>query len=539
MQPGCLTIILVPVLLAAPLGHADNIPDEETLVADAAEIGEIVIERENVFDPSNPKENNWLYRFANRVHIVTRDKVVRKQLLIASGDDYSKRLSDESERILRKNRYLYDVDIVPIRYENGVVDLEVKTRDLWSLMPELSWSRSGGENSTRFGLVESNLLGSGQRIAFLGDKNVDRQSRIFQFSDRHLGHSWVSASLLISDNSDGHSNLLSAVRPFYELDARWAAGMRLSDNDRRGTLYELGNPAAEYQQERDYYSAFYGWSRGLRKGRARRWTAGLVHDDNRFTAVPNGTLPSAIPSDRILIYPFLDFELIENRFETAKNRNQISQTEDFMMGRHLTARLGWSDTSYGADRDALIYSGAVSQSFGTVSKNALQLSVSAEGRIESGKAMNSLAHLRARYYRRQSDKHLFFASIRATAGHALDLDNPVTLGGDTGLRGFPLRYQNGESKFVATVEQRYFTDWYPFRLFRVGGAAFADVGRVWGDSPTGEERLGWLADAGFGLRLALTRSASGKVVHIDVAFPLNGDPSIDNVQFLIESRRSF
>ena len=144
MQPGCLTIILIPVLLAAPLGHANDIPNEETLVANAAEIGEIVIERENVFDPSNPKENNWLYRFANRVHIVTRDKVVRKQLLIASGDDYSKRLSDESERILRKNRYLYDVDIVPIRYENGVVDLEVKTRDLWSLMPELSLSRAGG-----------------------------------------------------------------------------------------------------------------------------------------------------------------------------------------------------------------------------------------------------------------------------------------------------------------------------------------------------------------------------------------------------------
>jgi hemolysin activation/secretion protein len=210
-----------------------------------------------------------------------------------------------------------------------------------------------------------------------------------------------------------------------------------------------------------------------------------------------------------------------------------------MMGMQVTATLGWSDSSLGADRGALIYSAAVNQSFGTVSRNALQLYVSAEGRLESGEAVNSLARLRARYYRNQSDKRLFFASIRATAGHDLDLDNPVRLGGDTGLRGFPLRYQNGESKVVATVEQRYFTDWYPFRLARIGGAVFADVGRVWGESPVGEERLGWLADIGFGLRLALTRSTSGKVVHIDVAFPINGDPSIDNVQLLIESRRSF
>jgi len=539
MQPRCLIVILIPGLLAAPLGLADSIPDEATLVANGAVIGEVVIKRENVFDLSNPKENNWLFRFANRIHVVTRDKIVRKQLLIASGDAYSKRLSDESERILRKNRYLYDADVVPINYENGVVDLEVTTRDLWSLMPELSLSRAGGENSTRFGLQESNLLGSGRRIAFFGDKDVDRQSRIFQFSDKHVGRSWVSATLHVSDNSDGHSNLLSVVRPFYELDARWTAGTNLSDSDHRGTLYELGNPAAEYQKERGNYSVFYGWSRGLRKGRARRWTAGLVYDDNRFAAVPNGTLPPAIPSDRKLVYPFLAFELIENRFETAKNRNQISRTEDFMMGGHITARLGWSDMSLGADRDALIFSGVAGQSFGTVSKNALQVSVSAEGRLESGKAVNSLAHFRARYYRMKSDKHLFFASIRATVGHALDLDNPVQLGGDTGLRGYPLRYQNGESKIIATVEHRYFTDWYPFRLVRVGGAVFADVGRVWGESPVGEERLGWLADVGFGLRLAPTRSTSQRIIHVDVAFPLNADSSIDSVQLLIESRHSF
>ena len=539
MPSGCLTIILIPVLFAAPLGHANNIPDEETLVANGAVIGEIVIERENVFDPSNPKENNWLYRFANRVHIVTRDKVVRKQLLIASGDDYSKRLSEESERILRKNQYLYDVDIVPISYENGVVDLKVTSRDLWSLQPELSLSRSGGENSTRFGLEEANLLGGGQKVRITSDKDVDRESRAFQFSDQHLGRSWVSALLRVADNSDGHSNRLSVVRPFYQLDALWTAGIRLSDDDRREALYALGNPAAEYQQERGYHSAFYGWSRGLRNGRARRWTAGLVHDDNRFTSVPNGTLPPAIPEDRKLVYPFLGFELVEDHFETAKNRDQIGQTEDFMMGRHVTARLGWSDRSLGADRDALIYFGAANQSFGTASQNSLQLSVSAEGRLESGSAVNSLAHVRARYYRRQSDKRLFFASMRATAGHELDLDNPVRLGGNTGLRGFPLRYQNGEFKFLTTVEQRYFTDWYPFRLVRVGGAVFADVGRVWGDSPVGEERLNWLADVGFGLRLALTRSASNKIIHVDVAFPLNGDPSIDSVQFLIESRRSF
>lgn len=539
MQLRCLTLVLLPGLLGAPPGLTETIPDAEKLEASGAVVGEIILDRENVFDLSDPEENNWLFRFANRIHIVTRDKVIRKQLLLRPGDEYSKRLSDETERILRRNRYLYDADIVPVAYEDGVVDLKVTTRDLWSLMPELSWSRAGGENSSRYGLQESNLLGTGARIAYYGDSDVDRDSQIYEYTDRHLGRSWVSASLVISNNSDGHANYLSAIRPFYKLDARWSAGTTLSDNDRRGTLYNLGSAAAEYQQERDYFTAFYGWSRGLQNNRARRWTLGVAYDNNTFTTVPDGTLPAAIPEDRLLVYPYLYYESIENRFETAKNRNQMSQTEDFLMGRRVTARVGWSDTSFGADRNALIFSGSVSQSWGTVAKTALQASVSAEGRVEDGEAANTLAHLRARYYHKQTDKLVFYASLRGTAGYALDLDNPVQLGGDSGLRGFPLRYQNGESKIIATVEQRYFTDWYPFRIVRVGAALFTDVGRVWGDSPVGEERLGWLADVGFGLRLALTRSTSQKMVHVDIAFPLNGDDSIDSVQFLIESRRSF
>jgi hypothetical protein len=91
-----------------------------------------------------------------------------------------------------------------------------------------------------------------------------------------------------------------------------------------------------------------------------------------------------------------------------------------------------------------------------------------------------------------------------------------------------------------TIEQRYFTDWYPFRLARVGGAIFADVGRTWGDNPVqGSPPQGWLRDVGFGLRLGPTRGGAHEVLHIDIAFPLDGDPSIENVQILLESKGSF
>lgn len=526
-------------ILLANATLAGDLPDSNALENEEAVIGKILLEKSTVFDLSIPAENNWLYRLANRYHIVTKDKVIRKQLLFRSGDGYSTRVIDESERILRQNTYLFDADIRATHYENGVVDLTVATRDVWTLSPDISISRSGGENRTKVGLEDTNLLGRGQLLRIARIENVDRDSNRLEFADRHLGRSWVSGYLRIADNSDGNSNFLTAIRPFYSLDTRWSAGGSILDDERRNTLYFLGEEAAEYQHQRDYASAFGGWSKGLRANWVRRWTAGFVFDDNRFSPVMDPSLPAAIPNDRKLAYPFVGLELVEDEFETARNRDQIGKTEDFFLGSRLSASLGWSNRSLGADRNALIYSASASHGFGSFDSNALLLKGFADGRLESGRAMNALLTVNARYYRMQSEKRLFFATLSATVGHDLDLDNPVQLGGDSGLRGYPLRYQSGDSKLLFTIEQRYFTDWYPFRLFRIGGAIFADTGRVWGDNPLGNEPFDWLTNVGFGLRFAPTRSSARKMIHLDVAFPLGGDASIDEVQIILESKRGF
>jgi hemolysin activation/secretion protein len=234
-----------------------------------------------------------------------------------------------------------------------------------------------------------------------------------------------------------------------------------------------------------------------------------------------------------------DFKIIEDQFETTRNKEQIGRTEDFYLGLRFSARLGYATEDFGADRNALVYSSSFSRGFGSLESSALLTSLWANGRLEGGQSRNNIVGLNARYYLQQSEKRMFFATIEGGHGHALDLDNVVELGGDTGLRGYPLRYQSGDSKFLLTVEQRYFWDWYPFRLFRVGAAVFADVGRVWGSNPAGEVNQGWLRDIGFGLRFAPTRTGFAKILHVDIAFPLDGNASIDDVQILVESKRSF
>lgn len=115
----------------------------------------------------------------------------------------------------------------------------------------------------------------------------------------------------------------------------------------------------------------------------------------------------------------------------------------------------------------------------------------------------------------------------------------MLLGGDNGLRGYPLRYQNGQRRALFTVEERFFTDAYVWRLFRVGGAAFFDVGRAWGGNATNTVNPGWLSNVGAGLRIVSVRAAFSNVLHVDVAFPLNATPDIKKVQFLVKTKASF
>ncbi len=515
-----------------PTVAAETIPEGAT-------IGRVVFERQNVFDLSNPKESNWLYALANRWHVVTRESLIRKQILIEEGDRYESRLVEESGRILRRNSFLFDANVRPVAVNGNTVDVEVATRDVWSLVPDISFSRAGGENRIKLGVEDTNLLGRGQLIRLARTEDVDRESNSFEFADENITRRRWSLYVRAADNSDGYSNQLSISRPFVALDTPWSAGVTLFDDRRNTQLYRLGETAAEFRADRQYASAFGGWSTGLKGRWVRRFTGGVVYDDNRFSAAPNSTLPPAIPDDRKLVYPFIGFEVFEDRFEIDSNRNQIGRNEDFYIGTRLTASLGWANESFGADRDALIYSAVFSQGFGSLKTSALLIDLAASGRHENDRAANAVASVRARYYWHWARQRTFFVTLSGTAGDNLDLDNPVQLGGDTGLRGYPLRYQSGDSKLLFTMEQRFFTNWYPWRLFRVGGAVFADIGRSWGENPIGEPNLGWLRDVGFGLRLAPTRAATTKTVHIDIAFPLDGDSSIDSVQFLLEAKQSF
>ena len=522
-----------------PPGATEGIPSDAVLEQEGAVIGEVLIDNQNIFNPEDPGDDNKLFNLANRLHIKTRAKVVRSQLLFKPGDPYSRRLVDESERLLRADTYFYDAWIRPVRYHDGKVDLKITTKDVWTLNPGFNFGRSGGTNSTGAKLEEVNLLGTGAALKFSWQNDVDRSGYSFDLNDKNAFETWIAADINYGNFSDGNLRGISLTRPFYSLDTHWAASLSAIDNTQIDPLYDRGQLIDQFQDRHQLLQAYYGWSAGLKNGWALRWTAGVTYDEHRFAAVSNqnGTT-SLLPEDRRFVYPFLEWDLVQDDYLKLFNHDQIGRTEDFSLGTGAGVRLGWAQSGFGSTSSALMMQAQANKGF-RAGGSTLLLATDFSGRLQEHTLRNGVADASVRYYVEQSKNWLFYSTLQGTKGWNLDLDTQILLGGDNGLRGYPLRYQDGTARALFTVEQRYFTDWYPFRLFRVGGAIFFDMGRTWGSAPLAQPSLGLLKDAGFGLRFGSSRSGLGNVIHVDLAFPLDGDSNISRVQFLVQTQARF
>lgn len=515
-------------------------PSFEALEAAGATIGEIRVVTGNVFDTDDPGESAWPYRWANAVHVRTRPEVIERRLLFRRGDPVSVRRIDETERLLRGTRYLYDVRIRPVAVRDGVVDVEVATRDTWTLYPEIGLSRSGGANSYSLAITDYNLLGTGIAASLSRFANVDRSGTEFSIADDRAFGGRMAVGASLSSNDDGERWTARIARPFWSLDERWAASLTASGDDRIDSVYAAGEVTSRYRRRQDRAELLYGVSGGVVDGRVRRWSVGLSARHDAYAPAPGFVPPPVLPEDETLVGPFVRWELIEDRYLKARNLDQVGRPEFVALGLSTSVQLGRAMRALGSTDDAWLYAASVARGFEPAPGHLVVASGTLTGRLLDGRVDRQAAGARLQAYLPHHGRWLTYASL---AGDVLTNPGPLdtlTLGGDNGLRGFPLRWQGGTQRVLFTLEERYYTDLFPLRLFRVGAAAFVDVGRAWGGTQAeGNVDKGWLADVGFGLRIFSTRTAVARVAHVDLAFPLGSGGDIRRVQFVVRSKTSF
>lgn len=530
--------------LARAADLAASAPATEVCAAQPLRVRSIRAVPENIFDLEQPGENNFVFRWADRLHRTTRPAVIERQVLLAPGDLCTAEAAAESERLLRANSYLRDATLRAIPAGSGEVDLAVVTRDVWTLQGGIGFRRSGGANDVHFEIQDANFLGTGKDIVIGRETSVDRTSNLFEYRDPALFGTRGRLDLTYADSSDGQSEGILLERPFYALDTRWALGVDARSGTQVDSFYRLGHVRDRFAEDRDELTLYGGRSRGLVAGAAQRWRAGFTYERSRFSTVddPLSLAPGELPQDRTLSYPWVSWERVDDAWITARDLDRIRRTEDVHVGREAQVRLGLSLPALGADSERVVLDGSGSLGWRPTSRQLWLATLEGGGRFGGAGSENLLVGARLRWYLRDVGDNVFYVGIEGQAAHALDAERQLLIGGDSGLRGYPLRYLEGDRRALLTVEQRWYGHRELFHLLNYGAAAFFDVGSAWwADTPPSGavDRRQLLRDVGIGLRLGSSRSSRGAMVHFDLAFPLDGGSDISKVQWLVSTVDKF
>lgn len=504
-------------------------------------IGRINTERLQIFDLDDPEEDNWLFRLANRFHILTREQAVLEQLQFASGERYDATALNESERILRERVWLYDARVVPVQRCNDTVDVEVVTRDVWSLVGTGDLDRAGGDTSVAVGIQETNLFGRGERLGVLYTDGVDRSGPGFFFLDDYLAGGPLALEVRGNKHSDGGRLLLDVKRPFRSLDDRTSYGAELLFDQRDQPLFAAGERVARFEQRHIRLRSFLATSNGRQDGVIRRWTLGVEFEDFSFDRTDGLLQPAGIAEDRRRTWPFVRYEYIEDDFDSTLRLDFTQRPQDIYQGLRYGVTLGYAPNALGADASRFMVRADLRNAHRPAEGWFVAWRTDLDATIRSGDAAENLvtrAAIETHY--RHHEQFGFFASVEGVYTRNLTEDRQLLLGGDSGLRGYPSRFQSGDRSVLLRLEERWFSSANPFRVLLVGAAVFVDAGRAWFPGDANDDTTGWLTNVGVGLRLGSNRGSGRNLFHIDLAVPLRtGGPDVDDFLIGLTIRETF
>ena len=481
-------------------------------------------ERLDVFDPSVPGEGWWPFRVANKIHFVTREEVVRNELLLKPGDPWSELKALESERNLRTIGSFRYVEVRPRQRPDGRVDIRVRTQDSWTTIPNLSLGTEGGEHFFSYGLQENNLFGRNKAVSFLhSQKGADVRNDL-RYTDPRLLGTRLRLSALLAKTHYGESTGADLAQPFYSIDAPLAYGVGWTRLNDENTIYQDGETYSQSLEHARSAMLSAGRRLGANDAFVQRVEAGWLYGKSRFDA-ETGTAPGALPAGRELSGPTLGYSWTQPRYIKETYIDRMERVEDYNLGNELSFLGGYAGKHLSSDRDRWLFNVTDQQGLSLGPGRFALAQVGAAGRAAGGDWENALLYTNLDLFWKSERPLLntWVAHLEGATVRRMDRENQVALGGDTGLRGYKNNAFTGAQAVLFNVENRFFFPGEHLHLVRLGGALFFDTGAV-AQEGAGLSLRSFKSDVGAGLRLASTRSRSGGVLRVDLAYALDQGP---------------
>jgi outer membrane protein assembly factor BamA len=485
-------------------------------------IDTVIIHRSNVFDEST-EDLKFYESWTNNLNIITKEKVIARELLFKEGDYLDAELIAETERRLRKFDFLGAATIKIDTINESTVNITVTTADQWTLIPAVIIESGGGLVGLGASLEEANLLGYGKDVYFEAYNESDVGTTwTFQYYDPRLfGTKWRSG-LGFSNGPLIESYYFSAYKPFYSSDSKWSYGLYSEIENEKIRLFNDGVEESRIQS--DYYGVYADGSYAFGKRyEKKRITLDYRYTNREYSSLGDLTT-TPLPNDELLSVMSLGFSIEKHNFTKDTHIDHFKRTEDFTMGRETSVTIGYAGFPIPIGIRRFEYKIGHEQAFNFGKEQYLFTNISLRSQTEQ----NTIFSFNIRHYW-QTAKWQTFA-INIDFDHAWDLEESrqFLLGGDNGLRGYKARAFNGDKRMLMNIESRQFTN-LSFLTVELGTVVFVDAGNAWERGKAID--LGDLHySAGFGFRFGMTKSPGSLVAQVDLGWPI-GEPGPMQITF--------
>jgi len=477
-------------------------------------VGKVTIDRQPVFQTDNSAAINFLYTTANRLHILTKMRIIQNELLFSEGDIYVHELVEETERNLRKMDIIGDVFIQRDTVSAHTINLMVHTRDKWSLELGGAYKQEGGIRTSRITLQEHNFFGKAQRFKVSFNRRSDRitpDGLELSFHERRLLGSWWKSLIKYQRAEELEISSISLNRAYHTEATTWAAGAYVDQRSMEQYFYDRGVRDSTFSLTQFNQSAWFSLSSG--EVTKLRSSAALVR-----VHTPSSNLPPR-PYDNLDLV-ILSLSPRRRTYYKERYLNNFGRDEDIPVGYFFNMLVGKNFHPPGPDIPDYYFRFNSEYALKIRRKYYLGYRAALSSFLVEGGHKDLTLELEVFHHHRLSTWHTLAARLRSTYGRNWSPFRQVTLGAPDGLRGYPAYAFSGQRLVLLNMEDRIFT---PLELwiFRLGGVLFFDTGAVWKEEETfSVDKLH--TAFGIGLRIENAVQQGSGIMRIDFAFRPGG-----------------
>jgi hypothetical protein len=468
----------------------------------------VAIRRNDVFDST--EAHNWLTRLANRLHITTRESVVRREVLLHPGQAYDSAAAAETARNLRALGIFRRVVVDTVRGDSGLT-LRVETSDGWSTRPDYRFKSTGGQADYTIAFIEDNVLGTATQASIRYRHSADRTSTSFGFLQPRFIWPQLRLETIFQDRSDGRRFAALVGKPFYSPASRNSLLYLFDDRNERVLRFFEGERVASDSLRRDYQLLRIEGGVALGASERGYLRAGITAQARKDRYRPESASSFSSPSEATYaLGPFVEWR--RSRYVLTRSYQGFGREEDVDVSTLVRIGVLAAPRAFNYQRDGLApqVQAKTGTSFGA---GYLFADLLADGLYDANGLDSGSVVVSGTLVLQPGARHTLIAHAdggwleRPLPGQEFDM------GLGTGPRAFRSHAFTGDRSFYTTAEYRYVVKEEIWQLFGIGLAGFVDYGGAWYHGA--RRRTGW--DAGLGLRLGASRASGVEAIRIDLA----------------------